>query len=446
MSLRLIIHIPRRTVKLLLYTLLAIAILFIALTRTQVGREGLRQQFDQQFNHTFTGQLKIGRLNGNFVNTLFAYDIALFDTAGTQVATIDAAILKPTWLELFTGTFSMNRVTLTRPNLNLILQEDSTWNITKLFERRSGKSRLKAWQFASSDIRISDGTIQTHNSGPLPDAVQRGALIDFTNLAVNSIHGQLQVRWNTNLKRIDIDHFSFQLNEDRFPLENLKGQLVWEGDRVELNEVQLKSEATEINLAGWINHLDQFKTNPGELGLNLEMLNSRIDHDALRNIFPRLPFADTLDVATRIAGSVNDLQLEWLQAGRGDLLIASTGTIVGLPDSAQFNLSLANSTIARADLQRLLPNANLQHLPNSVNPFFSTLDLRGRINLAQDIRTEPFYGKVNFVLESQAGSLLGDVEIEKVARDSIIQYQARLTADSLNLDQLIPTTQLPTNL
>lgn len=444
MSLRLIIHIPRRTVKLLLYTLLAIAVLFIALTRTQVGREGLRQQFERQFNNTFVGELKIGKLNGNFVNTLFAYDIALLDSAGARVATVDAAILKPTWFELFTGTFSLNRVTLIRPKLDLVLQEDSTWNIAGLLQRHTERSKRSTWRFASSDIRISDGSIQTRNLGSLPDAVRSGTLFDYTNLSAAGIQAQLAVRWNNNLKLVDIDHFSFLIEEPQLALQNLKGQLVWENDRVELNEVQLISEATEINIAGWINHLNQFKTSPGELGLNLEVLDSHIDHDALRNIFPKLPLADTLDIATSITGSLDALKIEWLQAGKGALQLASKGEVFGLPDSARFNLSFENTTLARADLQRLLPETDLRHLPIDVNPLFSMFDVRGHVNLTNDLYKAPFYGKANFAIQSTAGFLNGDAEIQKTAPDSIIQYQATLRLDSLNLDQLIPTTALPT--
>ena len=112
MSFRLFLHIPRNTIKLLLYTAVALGVLFLALTRTQVGRDGMRAQIERQFNNTFDGQLQIGQLRGNLLNTLYAHNIQLLDSTGGLVAAIDAAVLQPTWLELLSGTVSLHRITL----------------------------------------------------------------------------------------------------------------------------------------------------------------------------------------------------------------------------------------------------------------------------------------------------------------------------------------------
>jgi hypothetical protein len=85
-----------------LLTALIGIILFFAATRTQVGRNELRQEIQRQFDDRFAGTLTIGNLQGNLVNDLFASDIRVTDPTGQTVIEIDSLVARPRWVAVFT--------------------------------------------------------------------------------------------------------------------------------------------------------------------------------------------------------------------------------------------------------------------------------------------------------------------------------------------------------
>ena len=56
----------------LLLLVFALGVLFLFLTRTEVGRGGLRREVERQFAARFKGRVEIGRLKGNLLNDLYA--------------------------------------------------------------------------------------------------------------------------------------------------------------------------------------------------------------------------------------------------------------------------------------------------------------------------------------------------------------------------------------
>ena len=116
-----------RLVRAGVYLLLGGTVLFFALTRTEVGRDALRQQVQSSFNDRFAGQLRIGSLQGTLLNEIIATDVALRDEDGTLVATVDSVYARPQWYGLVTNDFSVPSLTIVKPHLRLRIAP-GTWS------------------------------------------------------------------------------------------------------------------------------------------------------------------------------------------------------------------------------------------------------------------------------------------------------------------------------
>lgn len=446
MSFRLIIHIPRRTIKLLLYTAVGIAVLFLALTRTQVGRDGLRTQIERQFNNTFEGQLQIGQLQGNLLNTLYAHNIQLMDSAGVLVAAIDAAVLQPTWTELLTGTVSLQRITLIQPEFSVLLKEDGTWNISDVFKRhRSIPNAPKPSAFTSSNIKIMDGTLHTSNKGVLPADVEAGKVFNYADAVVSDIQAQLNVEWLADSKLLDIDQLSLKLDGEDIELADVHGQFFLDNDRIEFNEVFVQANNNWLAFSGSVDQFVSLDSLSGNTTIDFDISKSRLDADMLKQLFPTLPIADTLQITSRISGPLNALDIQNFAIERGDLRINGNGYVRGFPDSLAFIAYLDDSKISQTDIKRVFPTLDVSVVSPEFNPLIKSLQARGAVLLNDKTLQSPHYGKLSFELENEGkdgaglgGGVAGSFEFTQTKTEDPLVFNAFLETDSLNLNSVLP--------
>src|SRR5690606_18289484 len=107
--------IPARVLQAVALLAIALTLLFFALTRTEVGRDGLRHQIERAFAATYEGTLEIGGLTGNLVYDLTATDVRLRDPQGRTVLAADSVLLSPTWLGLLQRRLVLDEATPPRP-------------------------------------------------------------------------------------------------------------------------------------------------------------------------------------------------------------------------------------------------------------------------------------------------------------------------------------------
>ena len=263
---------------LILYSAIGVIVIFLALTRTKVGRDGLRVQLEQQFNATFVGDITIGKLQGNLLNTLYAEEITFFDGTGLTVATIDAAILEPSWIELMRKTIAMRRITLVKPEFEIVQRDDSTWNVGDLFKRKDG--RPPQLFFNSSDIRIIDGEAHTYERVMLspPDS----SSTQEAHRTFKQIQAQLNIETRSEAQLLDIQYANLVMPEQDITVQDIHGQVFVGKGRIELNDVYIESDATRIVLSASVNNVDSLQTAPWASQLDIDLRNSVIDMDAFK--------------------------------------------------------------------------------------------------------------------------------------------------------------------
>jgi hypothetical protein len=432
-----LLRIPQGVLKGILYTVVAGAVVFLALTRTQVGRDGLRVQFERQFNQAFVGRLHIGELRGNLLNTLYAHDIRLVDRDSALVAKVDAAVIRLRWQDLLRRTISLNSITLIQPELNLYLRADRSWNVGDLFRRRDAHAGKAPWEFTSADIRIMDGEIHTAHAGVLPAAVGDGRLFDYARFDLIRLQTRMNVEWVTDIKLLDIDYLSAELPTLGRTLDNVHGQFLLQGNRVEINQVGLRLGGTDLTASGRLDHLAAFPDLPADARLDLELFESRLAFNDLRLFFPRTALDDTLTLSARLVGTLGELAVPAFNVRRGATAFSGTAYLRGLPDSLGVALTADPGRLAVEDLRALLPDAAFEALAAASPYDVDRLDLRASfVRGAADSTWRWRSASAALETRGAAGHLAGSADLSAAAGD--FRYRADLRVDSLDLCRFWP--------
>ena len=452
LPLRLLLHIPRGTIKIVLYTLFFGIVAFFALTRTEVGRDQLRGELERRFARTYEGRLRIGALTGNLVSTLYARDVRLFDPDGRLVLSIDSVVAHPRWRHLLRREFSLSGLTLIRPTAHLYRNADGRWNLSSALRSSApadttapSSGPAQPWTFAAGDLEVIDGRIRTKRDGAPPEAVARGDVFDYAQAEVEHLSFRAVIDWQRDLRQIDLLGFSAGLVSPRFAVEQLFGQFVWEGEKLSIPQLTLRAGATEIDLSAAFENLAAVRDGAfHEAEASLNLAPSHIDFDALRNLFPRLPLADAAHVETRVRGALDALVVETLSLERGVTRITAEGTVVGLPDSLDFELSFRQNVLRTSDLRAVVPGMGAFHTIR-LDSLIAELYTEGVVHLRETDAPERMRIDATVDLQSESGKVVGTVGLSQPPAGAL-RYVADLYTDGLDVGRLFRRPALTSRL
>ncbi len=387
-----------------MFVLLA-ALSVVVLTRTQSGRDVLRGQIVRTFNNSFEGSLEIGRLQGNLVRELYASNVRLFDPEGDVVVSIDSVSMSPHWRSLFGGAFIAEEVALFRPQINLVLKEDSGWNIAHaLASTSTDRGPSNPLDFRAATLRLVDGIVTTTNRGPLPSSVQSGSVFDFTNAILNELNAELELDWRDDVQLFRVESFAGSLNEDRLTIESLSGLVTlanWNLQAENLNLVTSRSQVRgTISLTDAFGDLDRIDTN---------LRDSYIAAADVTAILPSIPLADVVAVQGHIHGPISSLTVDDIVLSRGNTEILAEGTLNGLPDSLAFNLTTPGSRIRTDDLTAIIPTLVLPLEATRLGLVQLEGDLAGAVHFGH--QRSGLHAEVDVAVAADVGRFEGFAEI-----------------------------------
>ncbi|MCH8276001.1 MAG: translocation/assembly module TamB domain-containing protein [Bacteroidetes bacterium] len=429
---RLLRHVSRRTMHAIGLTVLFLFLAFFAATRTQIGRDQLSRQIERAFNNTYKGELRIGRLTGNLLNTLYARDISLTDPDGLTIATIDSVVVEPRWSDLLRYEFSVRSISIHRPILNINLQEDGGWNLARALERQTedSSSTGSAWTFRSAMLTLHDGVLISTNAGSLPVLVSSGDVFDFTNAKIDGIDFEARIDWESETPQIDILGFSGELIDSGFRIVGGRSQFLVEDDRISINELEIGIGESSLLMSGFI---DRLRTDSTKSWLDMPFLinlePTPLSFDELKFLFPNLPLSGSATLSAHVQGPISDLTVSWLRIRGENSELELAGTLHGLPDYISYQISVAAARLDPEEMRAWLPGVSfLKSLQ------FDSLGVEGYADGVVQLRTQPptirLAGNVDIV--SDHGDLSTEFELAGPIGDSL-SFVLGLTADNLNL-------------
>ncbi len=422
------------------YVVLGGVVLFFALTRTEVGRNGIRQQLQSSFNDQFAGRLQIGSLEGTLLNQLRASDVRLRDGDGQLVASVDSVSAEPDWQHLLTGELSIHSLTLVRPHLRLHRHADGTWNAQRALTSQPSDAASRPLDLSFSNFRVRSGQITTTRAGDSPSLVADRWLFDYTQSEVDQINGQGTLEWASDRRLVNLNTLQFHLPESDLTLQSAQAELTGRGERWELNNFSAQLGNTRLDAQGT---LLPSPRDSAESVLEVELAESRLDHDQLHRLVPRLPLRDTVTVEGRVGGSLNRLVANELTVAHEQSAVTVEGTALGLPDSLDVDAQIRDSQVRPTDVRAVWPTAPLDPAV-ATGPVQLDASLQGTVQkLAQARPSFDLEGSLSAL--GAPGALEGSFDVRRTEQ-SPLQYDGQVQVDSLDLAPLLATSRLQSDL
>ncbi len=447
MPIRHLSNAARRLIQLALGVVLVGVVAFFALTRTEVGRDALRAEIERRFDERFAGRLEIGTLSGNLVYDLYAQDVRVYGPDGALVLQADSVVARPSWKTLFGRQITARALTLFRPEAYLVRRPGGRWNIQEAFNRprrrASASSAEEPFSFAAATTRIVDGHLFTHNAGTAPEAVQAGRVFDYANTRLEAVRLEATVEWQPDgTKLVDLFSFEAALPEQDVRIRQLQGQMALAESTLALSQVVLRTGTTALDfsaaLTGWAAGRSLWQADPE---VDLDLAESRIDHEEVRRFFPAWPLSDATMLRARIEGPLSHLVVDEVRIGRGASALAARGTLSGLPEAARFDAMLENSVLTARDVEAVFPAAPAEALGRlrRLGPVALDADAEGAVPLRA--AQEPLRLAADLVVRSDAGAVTGTAAFARMV--SGVTYRADLQLDTLRLARLAPEAGVP---
>lgn len=406
---------------------------YVALTKTEVGREGLRAQVEQQFGAYYEGELEIGSLTGNLINDLYATDVRLLDPDGETVLEIDSLTARPGWRYLLNRQLTIRSLDVHNPEVHLRRGEDDTWNLAQALAPIDAEPGDPLWSFVSSDVQIRGGVLSTQNDGQAPEIVEAGHLFDYAQSRVENVNLAGTVEWSPEGRFIDVREFSGHLPEAALDLSRLYGQFVLEDGELSISGLNLALGGSHLEASVALGSLAAFRDGSwADTELLVNLRSAGFDFSELRRLFPSLPLADSARLSGRVEGTLADLEIGAFRVERGASSLELEGHLTGLPGPADYTLSRLEATLEPGDVDALYPQEA---------PFLARLEAHEavEVSLTSEGHLERsgegvLYGTAENELQvgGGLGELSGPLTLTHTRDDSLF-YEGELAFSDLNL-------------
>ena len=426
----------------LLLILLLGVVVFFGLTRTEVGRDGLRIQLERQFNRQFEGSLRIEQLDGNLVNTLFARGVQVRAPDGHVVVQADSLVLRPTWQALLNRTLTLRSIEV--HTMHVVAERtERGMPLTRAFAGTDAAPREDGppVNLSIPDLRLHDTHVTTRHDGPAPEAIANGWLVDLLNTTFELPEADVQVQWGQTDRYADVTLSGLSHPSSDLAVDELTGRIARTDTGWTLRPVTLTTPRSSVRLsASWS---DKWSADaPFDLSLQADPL----DFDEWGRLLPRLPNRDSVTLTADLRGPLSDLVVRTVRLQQGNASLALEGTAVGFPNDMDVEGAVRASNITRDTATDWLVGALPASLVSAL-PLSGEVYGRGQVRAAAapdgliDWRAGSADGTVEVDVASEAGTIAAQTELEWAAGEPIT-YSGTLKAEQLALHTLLPNTAL----
>jgi len=421
------------------YLFFAGLVLFFAVTRTDVGRDAIRQQLEQRFDDQFGGSIEIDHLDGSLLYDVEATGIRLLDPRGKTVATVDSLRAEPRWSSLATATVSLRSVTLVRPHVHLERDVDGTWTLGQALQGRQigqGNGVVRT----PVDVRVRNGHVTTSRDGSTPESVRRGWLFDYTRSEADSVSFDVSITGDPERRELLVHSGSFTLPEQGLSLRSASGTVTTSRGEWTVGNADIRLANTHIRGGG---SFEPARSEAGEPSFDVQLSESRIDNGELRRISPRFPLRETLTVQGRVGGRPDRVILNELSVAHNQSALSIEGTAEGYPDSVNVDVDVPQSTLRPADVAAVWPKGHSE-IARAIGSITFSGHAAGTLQWWDTRKTTlDLEGGVEVV--SEEGSVGGTWSIKR-GEASRIEYQTSFETEDLNLEPLTGRPSLESEL
>ena len=381
-------------------------LVYLGLTHTEVGRGSLRQELELRFAETFNGRLAIGNISSNFRPLVRFQDVKFYDEKDKLWLRAEEITGQPSWWAVLSRKIDLRTLNIVRPSLYLEYRADSTWNLATALTR----DRTEAWAFESTQISITEGTLNVSYEEHAPPAIESGWLFDLAAANVSNLSLQSEIRLYPSRRLLTID--SFEASIDTLQVE-AAGELVLEHGLLHINALQLSSSLNEAEVVGVYFGDEQL--------VNLSLARSFITPGFANAIVPKLILPDSLSLSVDVERDGSQWNLKDLSAKtKRSQIVLNSSDISFEGDQLSFNTSVGPSVLDPMDAHALL----------GINTWSEkSIQLEGQLRGLKTVDSTQIAGTLDIADEASGR---GQLEISAY-HNTTWSYAAQLTATAVDL-------------
>ncbi|HSF52544.1 MAG TPA: translocation/assembly module TamB domain-containing protein [Algoriphagus sp.] len=389
---------------------------------------------------------EIGKIRITWWDAVELESLNVWDHKDSLMIGADLAYVDFSLLSLIPpGDPTLDAVRLEKAKLNLLTHAgDSTLNInlwigelSDLFGSGDTTAAATKFYISSIELRQTEFSLVNFNLEPLTEG------FDYSRLIFKEIFGNASsFRVEGSEIGIDIKLLTGIESTSGLKIQELKTNLTYSPDFIELDQLNLKSDKSHIknyirlDLTG----PDGFSDFINQVKLTARMEETKIDLSDLRLFAPSLPeFDDQIYLSGEVVGLISDMKSEEFLIRLGEkTALFGAFELDGLPDidKMYINLSLKNSVISARDLAPYL-TPELEKEINKFNLIRMDADFTGllsRFTTNGKFRTSigDLDGRVNFDMVNGIPSIVSRVRVNNL--DMGIMAENRELLQKLSLD------------
>ncbi|TAK58140.1 MAG: hypothetical protein EPO24_08855, partial [Bacteroidetes bacterium] len=423
----------------------ALGIVFLLLfllsifSQTQYFKDTLRPIIIAQLSKSINGTVHIGKIRGNFFNTLSVDSLSIF-YGNDPVFSIGRVSVSYDPISLFKSTIIIDTLSLEAPRVSLLKLNDSSWNVDKLFKPATDTSTgkfdktivLKAFTLRNGILSLHDSLHYQNNDTATHD-FQR---VDYHNFDVTNLDIFLSAVIKDKDIKTNITAIRFISLAPRFVLESFRGDFSVDTSGIIAEDVSIKTANSEISFSAQLskeNIFDGFYLPALEHNTTtLEFDAERIDFAELKQFLPELQFlSGTASLDIDVEGEFGNLAIKRLNLDTYSTSIKIAGHLKNLhkPDSLYIMATIGDSKLFPSDAHHLMPTFNLPPL--------------------EDVGQTSFYGQfigypTNFQPSISIKGAVGAVDARGSIRipNDTLQYNLNFSTQGLDLSKIFSNTAL----
>jgi hypothetical protein len=433
----------KRLLKIVFWTgggLLALILLLAVTSQTQFFRDRLRSAALSQLDSILTGRAYLGEITGNLV-TGFQIDSLSLSIDDVNVVSAARVDIGYNLFSLPGKMLAVNRITLVRPNINILRDRRGRWNLSRMIHRPppdtlappDTTSMLPDWKLNLRALQIRDGTVTILDSLALPEEEEPTEFVNFRNLVLSDVNVLMSARLLGDYRAIEVSDLTFATRHPEIRVSRFSCSARVTGQEIVVDALSLVTAHSDLRLSASLEGVDLFggitlaKLRRSPVHVSMKM--NPVDLAELRRFLPAVRFLDgSVSGTLEVDGEFGAMEIHRLDLLHGPTALFLKGKLKNLhtPENLDLDVKISESTVDPGSLLTLLPGLQLPDF-GAVGPVSVNLDFVGR----------PLDFTTRFTLRSRAGTVSSPGVAMVIGGAPGLKYDAAISFNDLNLEPLV---------
>jgi translocation and assembly module TamB len=295
--------------------LLLVLVIIVGLqfyTRTPEFRALLREKILAAANDALNGELRFKEITGSVWRDLEFHDFAILQNGervvSAPVVSIDIGLLGQVITFLNSSTIRIGQIDIVGPELNLVQDEDKSWNLAKLVKKPDEPEQPRTLTISLQNINIRDGKLQART-------------IDGKQARITALSGEVDIDLPPSGAEVNLNKLAFALSSAGVPDSNWSAALSLKQSEktssLNIKQLNVATAQSRVKLSGTIDDLSSPTT---DLTIDL----TKIAAKDLKMVSAALPLQEDISGRIRATGPLSALQVAVNLAAPSGQIVAST--------------------------------------------------------------------------------------------------------------------------